>query len=159
MKIWFIRHAEAVDWETFPGSDHERPLTDRGIQRSKASFANLAKKVNAPDLVFSSEAIRAWETAQLFCDAFNVSDYVKTPVLNPGSSYKAIRKLVESVPDGTNMIVLIGHEPDFSSTVSQWTSGGTLNIKLKKGSLVELNVNGSGTATLTMSVPPKILAD
>jgi len=158
MKIWLIRHAIAVDRDTFMGGDLERPLAEKGIRKSGASFTKLAKLYKAPDFVYSSEAVRAYETAQLFCEAFDISDYAKTARLNPGCSFNDIKRIVKSVPHQAELIALFGHEPDFSNAISEWVSDGLLNIKLKKGGLVELEVNKNGSVLFNMSLPPKVMS-
>lgn len=158
MKLWLIRHGIAEDRDLFEGDDLDRPLTDKGIRRLRKVFGRLAGIYDPPDRLVSSHAVRAWQTAELFCQAFSVHGFEKTERLNPGCSPRDMLSVLRDLPPGTESAALFGHEPDFSLAASEWTSGGRLNMVLKKGGLIELDLNMDGTADLVMSVPPKILA-
>jgi len=157
MKLWLIRHAAAVDADEFSGSDLERPLTLKGRRSAKAAFKQLARTRSAPNVVISSCAVRAIETAELFSKAFGVSDIRQTATLNPGCAFREIKKIVADLPKGIEFAALVGHEPDFSDAVSRWTTGGKLSLVLKKGGLVELELHDDGTVDLVMAFPPDIL--
>jgi phosphohistidine phosphatase len=157
MKLWLIRHAAAVEADEFSGSDLERPLTSKGRLSAKKAFKQLARIRSAPDVVISSCAVRAIETARLFGKAFGVNDIRQTAILNPGCSFREIKKVVAGLPANIPFAALVGHEPDFSDAVSRWTSGGKLSLALKKGGLVELELHDNETVDLVMAFPPDIL--
>ena len=157
MKLWLIRHAEAVEADEFSGSDLERPLTSGGRRSAQAAFSSLARVRSGPSLVISSNAVRAWETARIFCLAFGIPDYQRNRLLNPGCSFSAMKKIVEAIPDDCAFAAIVGHEPDLSGAVSLWTSGGRLSLVLKKGGVVELDIRRDGTVDLVMAFPPDIL--
>jgi phosphohistidine phosphatase SixA len=53
--------------------------------------------------------------------------------------------------------MLVGHEPDFSETISQVTGGGRLTMK--KGALAHVDVEPATLkGTLVWLLPPKVLA-
>jgi phosphohistidine phosphatase len=157
MKLWLIRHAEAVDAEKFFGGDLERPLTPAGRKSAQAAFTRLASLRRGPDVVISSCAVRALETARIFGLAFGIQKIEQTEGLNPGCRFKDIRNVVRKLPKRIQFAALVGHEPDFSEAISRWTSDGQLGLILKKGGLVELEWNKGGTADLVMAIPPDIL--
>lgn len=157
MKLWFIRHAAAVEADEFSGGDLKRPLSAKGRASAKNAFKRLARIRPAPDVVISSFAVRAVETAQLFSKAFDISDIQQTDLLNPECSFRDIKKVVADLPPGVTFAVLVGHEPDFSDAISRWTSGGKLSLVLKKGGLVELDLHDDETVDLVMAFPPDIL--
>ena len=147
MRILFIRHAHAVEADLFAGGDLERPLTPEGRKRFKRVAARLAKRYPVPDRLVSSNAVRARQTAEVLADAFVCSKPDVRDELNPGASVAAIRRVVESLR-GAAWVALVGHEPDFSQTVSAWVAGGGLDLKLKKGGVVEVELLPRGRARL-----------
>jgi len=159
MKLWLVRHAEAVEATAFSGGDLERPLTPKGKRMAKRSFARLARIRRGPDLIIHSEAIRAQETARLLASAFRIKTVREEPVLNPGCSFTAIRKVLKSCPPGVHGLALVGHEPDFSRAAAKWTSDGTLHLALKKGGLIEIEIEDKSPPRLLALIPPDLLAD
>jgi len=157
MKLWFVRHAEAVEADEFAGDDMERPLSAAGRRSARAAFSRLAKIRRGPDVILSSEAVRARETARLLGNAFDIKFFKSTALLNPGCRFKDIHRVIAALPKKTGLAALVGHEPDFSNAVSRMTSGGHLQLVLKKGAVAELEIDGDGTAQLLMVVPPDLL--
>lgn len=157
MKLWLVRHAEAVEAASFHGTDLERPLTPEGRRSAQAAFMRLASLRRGPEVIVSSEAVRAWETARILAVAYGRVDCRRTPLLNPGCRFKDIRRAVAGLPSGVAFAALVGHEPDFSQAVSRWTSGGALNLVFKKGAVVELELDDAGGAALRLIVPPDLL--
>lgn len=157
-RIYFIRHAIAEDRDAFGGDDLQRPLTARGRRKAKAIFARLAELRPAPDLVISSAATRARETAELFCDAFHLSKPTINPALNPGARPGAFVTLLQALPAKATSVALVGHEPDFSLAISELTSGGALNLLLKKCGIVEIDWSAENGGVLHMALPPDLLS-
>jgi phosphohistidine phosphatase len=157
-RIYFIRHAIAADREAFEGDDLARPLTDKGRRKARAIFARLADVRPAPDRVISSAATRARETAEIFCEAFKLSGPSIDEALNPGARPAAFRKLLEALPAKTECVALVGHEPDFSLAISELTSGGALDLRLKKCGIVEIEWSPDNGGILLMALPPDVLS-
>jgi phosphohistidine phosphatase len=157
--VWFVRHAEAVEADEFSGPDLARPLTARGRRLAGNAYKQLAAARSGPSVVISSKAVRATETADLFCDAFKIKKRDATAKLNPGCSFREIRTVALAALEHSDSVALIGHEPDFSDAISRWTSGGKLSLKMKKGAVAELELNENQTGTLTMLVPPDVLGN
>src|SRR6266536_5190606 len=66
MKLYLLRHGEAVE----PGdpkfaNDAERPLTPKGIQRTKLLAYTLRQMEISFDVIVSSPLVRARETAEI----------------------------------------------------------------------------------------------
>ena len=66
--LYVLRHAKS-SWENSELADFDRPLNDRG--KTTAPFMGKVMKKNelAPDLILSSPAVRARETARLVKEA------------------------------------------------------------------------------------------
>lgn len=157
MKVLFIRHATAADKAGFGGSDLDRPLTDDGKNSAKRMFETLARLYKGPMTVFSSQALRARETAEIFCKCFHVPGPVQTELLNPGSEFQDFRKLVSTVQKETEFLVVVGHEPDFSHILGNVVADGFLRIDVQKASCVEVEINSLCKGELTLVLTPKTL--
>ena len=158
MRILFIRHAEAIEAGEFDGPDMKRPLTKRGITSATGAFKKLAAVLPQPDLVVSSEAVRATQTADLFTSAFGIGPKEVSPLLNPGCEEEDFRSLVAKWPKRTRYAVVVGHEPDISSLISLITAGGCLSMKVKKGACIEVEMDEKCRGLLRFAVPPELLA-
>jgi phosphohistidine phosphatase len=72
MKILIlVRHAQAVDQSPVI-TDHDRPLTSKGIKQSKKLPKLLRKLDIKPDHVISSTANRCHDTAKQICKKFDL---------------------------------------------------------------------------------------
>ena len=111
LRIWLIRHARAMEREAYRGRDLDRPLTGKGIERTGRMFKRLAGLRRAPDVVVSSRAARAVQTAELFCKAFSIDGFRRSSRLNPGCRFEDILSVIDALPAGTRHVALVGHEP------------------------------------------------
>lgn len=110
-----VRHAKS-DWNDPTQSDFERPLNARGLRDAPAMGKRLAAEECRPDLVVSSSAKRAVETAALLCQELG---YPVDAVVQVDAIYEAslgtLQSVVESLPDNAVHVMLIGHNPGFEA--------------------------------------------
>ncbi len=138
MQILFIRHAKAVDRETFLGDDLQRPLSEDGIKKAR-EFFNKISKIFEIDVIITSKALRAVQTAKILLNFYPNAKYVETPLLNPGASILDIEKIIDDFKSYDH-IALVGHEPDFSLAISHLIGCGSgTGIRLKKAGVAELH--------------------
>jgi phosphohistidine phosphatase SixA len=103
-----VRHAK-----TEPRSpeleDSMRQLTTAGIRSANAALPRALSLVENPKdyRIWSSPAVRAWQTAEIVADALGLSDIDKTPDLYSDEVAALLRKL----NDEEGHIVLVGHNP------------------------------------------------
>ena len=62
--LLLIRHAKS-NWD-IPNSDFDRGLTDNGIKKSTKCAKVAAFLINDNSLIWSSAAVRAYETSKIF---------------------------------------------------------------------------------------------
>ena len=120
--LWLLRHGDAE-----AGSpDAERRLTRKGRDQSKTAGRALAAIGVKLDACLASPKVRVAETARLACDALGVE-----PELEPklaGGPFDA-EALAAGLGDD---VLLVGHDPDFSSAVRALTGA---QVRMKKGGL------------------------
>lgn len=157
LKMYFLRHGEAGNRQDWRGDDSERPLTAAGKKRMKREAASIRKLKLPLDIIISSPLVRALQTGEIVAKAQRPAARLVTDVrLGPGFGPKHLAAIVAE-HRGARGLMLVGHEPDFSETISQVTGGGRL--AMKKGALayVEVVNRASVKGTLVWLIPPKAL--
>jgi phosphohistidine phosphatase len=143
--IWLLRHGDAQDGSP----DAERPLTDKGRDQSRAAGAALRALGVEIDACLTSPKVRAADTARIACAELGDIEPQLEPKL-AGGPFDA-EALAAGLGDD---VLLVGHDPDFSSAVHSLTGA---QVRMKKG-----GVAGIDRGELIVLLRPrelKILAD
>ena len=123
-RIFLVRHATAQDrGEGLP--DFERSLVKKGEKEARASARHLAETYAIPDLMISSFANRAIETAHVFAKAFG---YPPQKILLRDTFYEntateALAGEISRQPDKYRSLMLFGHDPAFSQLAAYLVKG------------------------------------
>jgi phosphohistidine phosphatase len=149
MQLYFLRHGEA-DWPGWTKPDDERPLTDFGKKevRQVAKFLNRLKV--KPSLIVTSPLPRALQTAEV------AGEQLKTKLrqdeaLEPGFGISELRTVLKR--HRSKVLMLVGHEPDFSSVISALTGA---SLKLSKAGVALVDVDPEAEeGRLLWLFPPK----
>jgi phosphohistidine phosphatase len=153
-RLILIRHAK-TEQLTGPGLDFDRVLTERGHTDSVLMANQLIKASNYPDLIISSTAIRAKQTAEIFAENLK---YKKENIVLKKFLYhdfydkKEILKVINKIEDKCNIVFIIGHNPYISELASQMTgdvyehipTAGYLSILFNTNNWSDISL-GSGT--------------
>jgi phosphohistidine phosphatase len=142
-----VRHAKS-SWKDSSLADFRRPLNKRG-KRDAPYMGKLLKKMGiVPDLVISSPALRAAETAKIICAELGVPE---EKIRFDEDIYLAgdddILETVNSVNENVNTLMLVGHNPgltDFSNLLSgefidNIPTTGIVGLSYDTGKWAELN--------------------
>jgi phosphohistidine phosphatase len=152
-QLWLLRHAEAEPRGTMP--DEQRALTERGERQSRAAGAALAALGVRLDAVLTSPRVRALDTARLACDASQAEVELEVyPALSAGFDAQQAAELLAAF-DAHAHVMLVGHEPDFSSLVGEFTGA---SVKLKKGGVAMIDVAEPWGGELVVLARPRELA-
>jgi len=138
--IYLLRHGDAEDGD---GDDAARQLTPKGERQAHAAGRALLTLGAGIDACLASPRMRATETARLACESLRVE--AETAAELRGGGFDAL-----ALTAGRGDVLLVGHEPDFSSEVARLTGA---RAKLRKGGLAI--VDGS---TLVALLRPADLA-
>jgi len=105
--LYIMRHAEAANCQ---GSDHERPLTEKGRQDSQRISCNFAsKRLAIPQKLLVSSALRARQTAA--CLALTPAPEIhNSSRLYNGGYQNYLEEITIHAPEMGPML-LIGHNP------------------------------------------------
>ena len=162
MKLYILRHGDAVESSDPKFKDVERPLTTKGIQRTKQLAEALEQMQVSFDAILSSPLVRARETAEIIARELKFTGKVDvTEYLTPfGSMENLVRQLTMLRPTPRN-VLLAGHEPYLSGFISLLCIGGPgMGLEMKKGALCRLDVPAPSCgkcATLEWLLPPRVV--
>ena len=115
-----LRHAKS-SWDDPALGDHERPLNKRG-RRDAPRMGELVREYGLiPDVVISSDAVRARRTAEAVAEA---ARYAGEILLDP-RLYLAwpddILSLLQRVREKAETVMIVGHNPGLEQLVEQLT--------------------------------------
>ena len=146
MDLYVIRHGIAVE-AGMPGFEHDsqRPLTEKGREKMRGIALGLLALDVKLDMVLSSPYVRAWETAQILSEVFDMkgklafSDYL----VPANFTEQLIGEIIEKYPVGS--LALVGHEPSLSALISTLLAGEPdMMINMKKGAVCCLKLDLQG---------------
>jgi phosphohistidine phosphatase len=118
--LLLLRHAKS-SWHDPALDDHERPLNTRG-RRDGPRMGELVREYGLmPDVVISSDAVRARLTATAVAEAARFAGEV---LLHP-HLYTAcpadILSLLQTVQENAETVMIVGHNPGLEELVEQLT--------------------------------------
>lgn len=133
MRLFFMRHAHAVDPQDWRGEEAARPLTEKGRKRARAAATGLARLYPPVGALLTSPYVRAYETAVIVGSVLGLP--VETAdALAPGFDLSRLDQALALRPDIESML-LVGHEPDLSQIIHLLTQRDeTERVVMKKAS-------------------------
>lgn len=118
--LLLMRHAKS-DWEADYGSDHERPLNQRGVRTARLMGRVLTGQGLVPDLVISSTAVRARTTAELAIEAGSWGSPLRLDRALYEEGPTGVLEAAAASPTGAHSLMLVGHQPTWSMLVRHLT--------------------------------------
>jgi phosphohistidine phosphatase len=122
-----LRHGEAEDGGGKP--DAERDLTEKGERQSRYAGKALEVLGVKLDVCLTSPKVRARRTAELACEALGAP--IEEDDRLAGGDFDPLE-----VAASRGEVMLVGHEPDFSSAVAMVTGS---RVKFKKGGVAAID--------------------
>ena len=116
-----LRHAKS-SWSDSGRDDHARPLNTRGEAEAPRVGARLREQRVTLDVVISSDAVRARNTAGMVAEAAGFSGtVVLDPRLYLASADEVIAVLRELEADDADTVMIVGHNPGLEALVARMT--------------------------------------
>ncbi len=151
-QLWLLRHGEAEPHGTRP--DHERRLTERGVEQARNAGIVLALLGVDFAAVLTSPKVRAAETARLAAAAWGAEPEILEPLAGGFDARDALAALdAHAGSDADDRVLVVGHEPDFSTTVAQLTGA---RVDFKKGGVAAVRIGGGGGELISLLRPSEI---
>jgi phosphohistidine phosphatase len=115
-KILIMRHAKS-DWADSSLGDFERPLNERGKHDAPRMGKEIGKLNLVPDIIISSPAVRAAETARAVAKN---CDFAGEIIFNDEfyhAHFEPIFKTLQNLPETCNTVMIFGHNPTWENLV------------------------------------------
>jgi phosphohistidine phosphatase len=133
MILYLVRHGIAVD-PTDPHSpaEPERPLTAKGVQKTRAAALGLRMLGAKPDIMITSPYVRAAQTAEIFAEAlgFPTAKLRASESLTPGGSPAEALKEISKLR--AKEVMCFGHAPHLDHMISLLAGARGVFTSLKK---------------------------
>jgi phosphohistidine phosphatase len=159
MILYIVRHGIAVDRaDPKCPPDPERPLTARGVQKTRSGALGLNALGARPDVLITSPYVRAAQTAEIFAEALGsspakirISESLK-PGGNPAEVIKEIAHL------RVREVMCLGHAPHLDQMISHLAGARGVFTSLKKGGVACFeHTPALGRWELRWIMTPKVL--
>jgi phosphohistidine phosphatase len=160
--LYIVRHAKS-SWDEPGLTDHDRPLNTTGIKKTKLVIEYLQNKNVMPDLIISSSARRAKDTAFQIADGIG---YPPSEIVIDKNMYHAsadtIFNELFALPDDIQSVMIFGHNPTLTYFVNQFLEPPIVNLPTTGVVAVEFATNkwteiGSAKYRNRFTVFPKML--
>ena len=111
MKLLFlVRHAKS-SWDDPSLDDHERPLNNRGLKSIPKMVHRLNGWQQGPQLIVTSSALRASQTAYSFSEGLDCSPKLESdPRIYTESAFE-LMDIIRETSDVVERLMLVGHNP------------------------------------------------
>lgn len=146
--LLLVRHAKS-SWKDSSLPDFERPLNKRGKRNAPFMGSLLKNEYNIkPELVISSAAMRAAETAKIFCREIG---YPKDKLLFTDKLYlsgpREMLEVIRSVDDSVDTLMIFAHNPGLTDLANRLSgeyidnipTAGIVGLSFDKSSWADLD--------------------
>ncbi|HEX8195170.1 MAG TPA: histidine phosphatase family protein [Pyrinomonadaceae bacterium] len=118
--LYVLRHAKS-DWNDASLTDFERPLNERGVHAARKMGAFMQQREIVADLIISSPARRARETAQIVKEAAEIAAETRFEPRIYEANVGDLLEIVSQVENGCETLLIVGHNPGFEHLVGSLT--------------------------------------
>lgn len=156
--VYLLRHAKS-SWDDAAIADFDRPLNARGLEAAPFMGELMAKRGIRPELIISSPAKRALETAVLIKEASGIDSPLRVDERIYEASPFVLRAVIAQVGDEVEVILLVGHNPGIEGLI-RFLTGRSVAMPTAALASVSLNITSwpmadAGSGVLDFVVRPK----
>ncbi len=148
--LLILRHGKAQQGN--PERDFERSLKKRGVQQAKQAGEEVGRQRIRLDLIVSSSARRARQTAKRAARTADYEGMITTLDSLYLSGLAQHLDVLTGLDDACQSVLLVGHNPDLEDLVSRLSDQ---DLSLPTGALVGIELNIPSWKTLA-SAPGKL---
>jgi len=119
LSLYVLRHAKAEAEAPPHGGDAERDLKHRGRRDARNMGRFLSRLDEEPQLILTSSAVRALETARLACEGWKATLESRPEIYaaSPAALFGVLNRL-ETAPA---RVLLVGHQPGLGLFIAELT--------------------------------------
>jgi phosphohistidine phosphatase len=124
-QLMLVRHGKATHGFS-EKSDFDRRLTDSGRRDAREMALKIKGKDFFPELLISSPAARALETAIQFADVWaSPADSIRRDISIYEADTKSLLDVVLNIDDNLDKVTLFGHNPGITDLASYLTGANS----------------------------------
>lgn len=136
--VYLLRHGKA-DRPAGGVPDKQRPLLPRGSREVAKMCRKMVKKGMTPEVIISSTATRAFETAEVAARELGYNaDKIERMDEIYGAEADELRILLQNQQEDRNSVLMVGHNPGLEELAAMLTrdysghqpTGGVIAIRL-----------------------------
>ena len=118
--LYLLRHAKS-SWDDASLPDFDRPLNGRGLNAAPFIGEVIARKGLFPDLIISSPAKRAMQTATLVKESSGSNAPIQYEERVYEASPQMLKTLIAQVAESNESVLLVGHNPGVEGLIDHLT--------------------------------------
>ncbi len=126
-RVLVMRHGKS-SWENPRWSDLERPLLRKGKRRTKKIGRFLKAQGIRPDLIVTSPARRAKETAMIMREILGETIPVREESVIYFGTGEDLFDVLSGLPETADTVLLVGHNPDLTDWVNRYKEEKIWNL-------------------------------
>lgn len=159
MKTLFVlRHAKS-SWDNINLSDFERPLNKRGLKTAPQMGEMMYRKNFQPNVIISSPAKRAKQTAILVKESAQISGKIYYDERIYEASPYRLLQIISEFDEKADSVMLVGHNPGLENLVKILT-GEIQAMPTAALAIIDLNIEkwnevSQECGTLRVLIRPK----
>ncbi|OIP83303.1 MAG: hypothetical protein AUK44_05820 [Porphyromonadaceae bacterium CG2_30_38_12] len=113
MKTIIVMRHSKTDEQSITGNDFDRKLRKKGIVAAKNASKKMQELGVAPDLILTSPAIRAKNTADIIAEQIELKDSIltKSYLYNRLYTFSEIIDDIISFNNESKIVLIVGHNP------------------------------------------------
>jgi len=135
--LFLLRHAKS-SWDNHGLTDFERPLNERGLKAAPTIGRYMKRENIKPEIIISSPAVRARETAELVIEASEINVELRFDEKIYSATWLDLLRVIAGIEDEKASVLLIGHNPGFEETVYRLTDK---RITMPTAALIKMNLD------------------
>lgn len=156
--LYVLRHAKS-SWGDADLPDFDRPLNERGLKAAPLMGGVIKTNGFEPDVIVSSSAKRARETAALVKEAAGIASKIQFDERIYEASLARLLEVIAAQSGNAHSILLVGHNPGLENLV-RFLTGESQAMPTAALAVVDLETENwndltSGAGTLRVLIRPK----
>ncbi|WP_321777927.1 SixA phosphatase family protein [Sulfurimonas sp.] len=136
-KLYIIRHAKS-SWEEVGFVDFDRPLNKRGKIDASKMGDRLRTKGVKPDIILSSDALRAKKTIKAIAKKVKFKNKIKFRKKIYEASLSTLHKMIKKVDNKNSTLFLCGHNFELNMMAQKYVG---LDENIPTCGIVEIEFN------------------
>ncbi len=116
-----LRHSKTE--KVNPAGDRARELTKPGSRWATEAGREILRAMGLPDLLVTSDAIRAVQTGDLAAEAMGFSGERRVIPEVYGATEDELVQVIQQLPEMSARVVLVGHNPGLEELANSFRSG------------------------------------